>query len=93
MSITLPPGWRSTSAVNWPPATRASMPMTCTAASAGVTVPLTAMWSSRVVPPLLGASSLSLTRGSRRWLGRLAAGAQDEAGGEDDDQAAHRLTG
>ena len=67
--------------------------MTCTAASAGVTVPLTATWSSRVEPPLLGASSLSLTRGSVVGLGRLAAGAQDEAGGEEEDQAAHRLTG
>ena len=70
--------------------------MTWTAASAGVTVPRIAMWSSRVEPPLLGASSLSLTRGSVAGRGVSPQALSDEAGGEQDDRGGalpHRLTG
>ena len=93
MSITLPPGWRSTSAVNSPAVTCASAPMTCTAASAGVTVPRTATWSARVVPPLVGRLELELDARFGRGARRLAAGAHEEAGGEQDDQVTHDLTG
>src|SRR4051794_24958560 len=64
MSITLPPATSATVAVNWPPSTCASLPLTCTAASAGVTVPRTWTVAARTEPPSPGRLSLSLTRGS-----------------------------
>ena len=92
-SITLPPGWSLTSAVNSPALTCAATPMTCTAASAGRdrAADRDVVVAGRAAA--VGRVELELDARFGRGAWGLAAGAQDEAGGEQDDQAAHSLTG